>query len=274
MSVNALVTTEIARYRGDSCRISLPLTDPDASNAAFNPAGNRLLFTLKSRDTDPDSAALVQKFSDVGGITLVNPSIVTLVSADWDAITFGLTYEIDIQAENLSTGEIKTVSRGTIFFPNDVTKNATPSVAIYTTQPAALIAVQNRAVVTGLASLVADETKLAGIATLNAVPVGSTVCLNLAVTVDDGAGGTYAAIATVLFQLLSSTHATAVPLWLRPFDYDASANPCAWRLLGVFIDTVPAAWNGTTSKFHYMTTVGAAGAVSIAPDQVGVSLPA
>ena len=130
----------LSRYLGDNTRLVLPLTDR-ATGAAFKPAGHRLLFTLKLAAGLPDADALVQKSSAVGGITvLASPDIgVDLVPADFAKLRAEVAYVIDVQAQNLTSGAIKTVCKGSVTFDEDVTKAAELTIATYTTTPAALI---------------------------------------------------------------------------------------------------------------------------------------
>ncbi len=129
---------EFVRYRGDG-PISIPLTSPD-TGADFTPTGCVLLFTLKADESDDDADALVQKISSVGGITLANPSVVTLVPDDFASLVAGVTYEFDIQAQLVaSPNTIRTVARGTIKFAYDITQEATLSITTYTTSPSAFL---------------------------------------------------------------------------------------------------------------------------------------
>ena len=132
--------------------------------------------------------------------------------------------------------------------------------------------IQNRSSVTGLASAVADATKLGGIsAGTSGLPVGAVVVLTFSVTVNDG-GGTHTGTMALIYQVQSSTQNSA-PLWVRPYNYNASTNPVSYRLLGAFLDTLPAAYNADTGKFHYLGAAGAAGAVYTFADQTGTAAP-
>ncbi len=134
--------------------------------------------------------------------------------------------------------------------------------------------VQNRPAVVGLASAVVDPTKLGGIPTASGqMPPSSTVLLNLDVTINDGAG-THAGILTLLYRLTAGAHAQAAPLWVQGYDYDAATNAYVWRLVGAFLDTLPASYNADTGKFHYMGVAGAAGACFAYQDQTGTAAPA
>lgn len=129
-----LAQQDLVRYRNDSSDLSLALTHPD-TGAAFTPTGNTLIWTLKAKASDADTAALVQKISTVGGITVANPSIVSLVPADFAALDPEVTYEWAIRAQNVSTLKTLIVARGTLAFAYDVAEEITLSIATTTTNP-------------------------------------------------------------------------------------------------------------------------------------------
>ena len=196
-----LIEQELSRYRGDSAALSLALTDPD-SGGAFNPTGCVLIFTIKSAATDLDTAALVQKISSVGGITVANPSIVTLVPADHAALPARITYEWDVQAQNITSGAVRTVARGTLYFENDVTKDLTLSIDTIVVEPGsdyllseALLAARDEAV-----AAAATATTQAGIATTQA---------GLAATAKTAAEAAQAAAAASAAAALASESAAA-----------------------------------------------------------------
>ena len=131
------------RFYGDNVRFLLFLTSPD-DGSVFNPTGYQLIFTLKANPSDPDSAALVQKFSIIGGITVISASAgeiaVDLVPADWTLLTPGRNYFFDVRAQNISTGFLYTVFYGDFSPRWNVTRTFTLSIPTYTTTPAALFA--------------------------------------------------------------------------------------------------------------------------------------
>lgn len=135
--------------------------------------------------------------------------------------------------------------------------------------------VQNYSSVTGLASAIADPTKLGGIAAgTTGLPIGASVVLNFAVTVNDGGiPPTHTGTLTLIYQVQASTSNSA-PLWVRPYNYANPSNAVAYRLVAASLDTLPAAYNGTTGKFHYIGAAGAANAVYPFVDQVGTAAPA
>lgn len=134
----ALTETALARWRGDSSSLRLSLVDAD-TGAAFNPTGSVLIFSIKTDAALADTEALVQKISTVGGFTVVSASAgtvdVSLVPADFAEITPEIVYVFDLQAQHATTAAVKTVCRGTIIFPNDVTKEVTLSIPTTTTNP-------------------------------------------------------------------------------------------------------------------------------------------
>lgn len=157
----------------------------------------------------------------------------------------------------------------------DLGATGSPAFSSYITNTQFLIlGVQNRSTITGLAAVASDATKLGGLPTANAAFVaGTTMVLNFAVTINDGAG-THAGIMTLIYQLRAGTTATAWPYVGRPFDYNASTNAVVWALIGSFLDGLPAAYNSDTGKFHYLTAAGSANAVVVSLDQTGTAAPA
>lgn len=127
------IALELVRYFGDG-PITIPLTHPE-TGAAYTPTGT-LIFTLKTSAADADADSLVQKISSVGGLTLANPAVVTLVPADYTALARDGTYEFDVQ-EQIGSNPPLTVARGTITFAYDVTRELTISISTTTTNPAA-----------------------------------------------------------------------------------------------------------------------------------------
>ncbi len=121
--------------------------------------------------------------------------------------------------------------------------------------------VQNRTL-TGIASVVADATKLCGIATANgAMPANSKIL------------AAFGSNLQALFELVATTSSDA-NLLFAPFDYDAVTNAYKWRLRMVWIDGEPTLLNTDTNKRHQLSATGAANSVIVAVNQTGQSLPA
>lgn len=131
------------RFKGDNVRFLLYLTQPD-TGAVFDPTGYQLIFTLKANPADADSAAIVQKYSIIGGITVISATdgeiAVDLVPADWTSLTPGRNYFYDVRAQRVSDGFLYTVFFGDFAPRWNVTRTFTLSIPTYTTTPAALFA--------------------------------------------------------------------------------------------------------------------------------------
>ena len=158
-----IVLSSFYRYLGDSAALAMTLTDPD-TGAAFNPTGCVLIFTAKIRVSDPDSAAVIQKISTVGGFTITNATLgqvsLALVPSDYAALVSLKTYQIDVQAQVIATGTVKTVLRGTLLAETDVTRNTTLSIPTYTTNPSVQFGNYAALVLAGIASGVQSATLL------------------------------------------------------------------------------------------------------------------
>lgn len=123
---------EITRSHGDSSALTIPLYDPDTGARYGTPPAGPLLWTLKESSDDPDPAALIQKLSNVGGITLADPAIVTLVADDAAAIVPRKTYLWDI----LDTAANRTVATGNLWTAQRLSLTGALAVPTYTTDPA------------------------------------------------------------------------------------------------------------------------------------------
>lgn len=129
--------TKVTRFRGDTARIPFRLTDE--LGAIYNPTGKILIFTAKATATDPDTAALVQKISTVGGIYIVDATAglvhVELVSADYAVLAVGGEYPCDLQGQDPDTGAVTTVGRIVLAIAQDITQETTLSIPTHTTEP-------------------------------------------------------------------------------------------------------------------------------------------
>jgi len=125
------------RYHGDTAHLSLPLKHPD-TGAPFDGAGCILISTIKAKATDADTDALVQKISTVGGISVAGTTAdIELVPDDWIPLTVGTTYEGDVQAQSIATGDVLTVNRFRLQGSQDVTRSTTLAIETHTTNPPA-----------------------------------------------------------------------------------------------------------------------------------------
>jgi hypothetical protein len=126
------------RYRGDTISLALSLIDPD-SGEAFDPTGWALLFSLKLNPSEADLAALVQKSSVVGGFEVTAAAAgavtLTLVPADTAGLERDVPYQFDVQAQNATTGAVKTVCRGSLTLSADITNGVSLSIPTTTTNP-------------------------------------------------------------------------------------------------------------------------------------------
>lgn len=127
---------KFTRFRGDTKRLPFALVD---MGAPFNPVGHVLLFTLKDDPADADVDARIQKISTVGGFFVVDAAAgkieVELLPADDADLELGVAYPCDVQAQNQSTGAVKTVGRATLKLTVDITRDPSLSVPTFTTFP-------------------------------------------------------------------------------------------------------------------------------------------
>jgi hypothetical protein len=126
-----MIPTPTESYLGDSALLAIPLT---WQGRPFNPTGWHLIFTVKSAGTLPDTAALLQKDSNNGIEIRGTTALITLVPQDSATAAPG-TYAYDIQAQNIATSEVRTLSPGQHTFRRDITRETTTSVPVYTTAP-------------------------------------------------------------------------------------------------------------------------------------------
>lgn len=122
-------------YLGDNKTLTIPLTWEEAD---FTPDTDwTLVFTVKSSVLDADSRAKIQKITGVGIEHDETNALVSLVYADSATLDPG-RYEFDVQAQENTTGEVRTVARGKLEFQRDVTRSTSVSIPILTTDPAPL----------------------------------------------------------------------------------------------------------------------------------------
>lgn len=132
------MSTTFRVYRGDSATLALTLTEPFATTP-FNPTGWALLATFKADAGDADSAAVIQKSSVVGGFTVTDAAAgevdLELVPGDYTLIEGGQRYVFDVQAQNESTGAVKTVFSGILRVQDDVSESTTLSIPTTVANP-------------------------------------------------------------------------------------------------------------------------------------------
>jgi hypothetical protein len=137
----------LTQFLGDSTTHRIPLA---YEGEVFDPTGYRLIWTAKRSATDPDTSAVIQKMTSGLGITTAEVSGVWF--ADVSTVhqdTRDLTDKYlawDVQAEDLSTGQVCTVAIGTLALARDVTRQTFSSIPINTTEPGAGLGDMTKAV--------------------------------------------------------------------------------------------------------------------------------
>lgn len=128
---------QLTQFIGDSKFFSLPLA---WAGEPFEPdAGWSLIFTAKHSAGDDDNSAVIQKASGTGITVSGATAMVEIVPQD--TIFLPSTQLIwDIQAQSLTTGEVRTVAIGGLKLTRDVTRRTTTSLPIFTQQPGIPIA--------------------------------------------------------------------------------------------------------------------------------------
>jgi hypothetical protein len=124
---------KLNQFYGDSSTFTIPLEWDDAG---FTPGSDwHLIFTAKAKRTDPDDAALIQKATGAGITHSGTNALVALVPQDTRDID-AITIYWDIQAQHLTTAEVRTPARGTLKFSRDITRQTEVSIPIHTENPA------------------------------------------------------------------------------------------------------------------------------------------
>lgn len=124
--------TQLTGFIGDSTSFQIPLT---WAGTAFSPGETwAIIFTAKHRASDADDAAVFQKASNAG-ITLSGASTAVIATVPSDTATLqACTLHCDIQAQHLTTGEVRTVGYARLALSRDITRETTISLPIYTTE--------------------------------------------------------------------------------------------------------------------------------------------
>ena len=123
---------QLVQFIGDSKTHRVPLT---WDGEDFMPSNAwSLIFTAKHSAHDQDITAVFQKVSGAGIEVTGNLAEIEVVPSDTLALTATLLIW-DIQAQNLTTGEVRTLALGGLKLVRDVTRKTISSVEIHTTQP-------------------------------------------------------------------------------------------------------------------------------------------
>ena len=108
-------------FRGDSLPIGLTVT---VAGAVVDLTHAQLFFTLKQSASDPDSAALVKKDSNTGGITITDApngvALVNLIPDDTATLPLEQPLVADVQLID-GNGNLFTVASGTLVVHQDIT---------------------------------------------------------------------------------------------------------------------------------------------------------
>lgn len=124
--------TFLSAFIGDSETLSIPLTRNDGSE--FAPGEEyALIFTAKYVGTDPDTDAVIQKASGAGITVTGSTAVVSLVPDDTIEES-DRTLVFDVQAQHVTTAEVRTVAAGSLTLVRDITRETTTSVPVITTE--------------------------------------------------------------------------------------------------------------------------------------------
>ncbi len=125
------------RFYGDTCRLAIPMVHPD-TGLPFDGSGSVFLASCKNKASDPDTAALIQKISRGGGITIAGTvAFIDIVPENWARLVAGKSYVFDLQAQQIADGAVFTVAEWNFMGIQGVTRGLTSSVPIYTINPPA-----------------------------------------------------------------------------------------------------------------------------------------
>jgi len=117
-------------FLGDSQSLEIPLT---WNGLAFTPGDDwSLIWTLKAAASDLDSAAKIQKATGAGITVDETTATIELVPQDSTSLA-AARYVSDVQAQHVTTGEVRTVAYEKVEFVRDVTRSTQTSIPIRTT---------------------------------------------------------------------------------------------------------------------------------------------
>ncbi len=116
---------------GDSVTHRIPLR---WGKAAFEPGTDwGLIYTVKESIDDADEDAVIQKISGTGMTHSGSNALPTILPADTTALT-AKTYYYDVQAQHLTTGEVRTVAQNKLILTRDITRGVTVAIPVITTE--------------------------------------------------------------------------------------------------------------------------------------------
>ena len=127
---------QLIQYIGDTSAHTVPMI----WGGAFEPGTSwSLIWTAKHTAADDDSSAVIQKATGAGISVTEDTATIELVPDD--TLFLPSTQLVwDLQAQSLTTGEVRTVAFGGLKLARDVTRRTTTSLPIFTQQPGIPIA--------------------------------------------------------------------------------------------------------------------------------------
>lgn len=124
---------QLVQFIGDTKPHTVPMA---WAGEAFEPGASwSLIWTAKHNASDDDSSAVIQKATGTGINVTEDTATIELVPDD--TIFLPATQLVwDLQAQSLTTGEVRTVAFGGLKLARDITRRTTTSVPINTLTPA------------------------------------------------------------------------------------------------------------------------------------------
>jgi hypothetical protein len=128
---------QFVQFIGDTNHHTVPMA---WAGEAFEPGTSwSLIWTAKRSAADDDNSAVIQKATGAGISVTEDTATIELVPDD--TLFLPATQLIwDLQAQSLTTGEVRTVAFGGLKLTRDVTRRTTTSLPIFTAQPGIPIA--------------------------------------------------------------------------------------------------------------------------------------
>lgn len=109
-------TNKLSTFRGDSFTLNLNFTD--SNDAVINITGWTVFFTIKSKVSDADAAAVVSKTITSHTNAAQGQTVVSLSPTDTAALDGEYFYDIQFKKAD---GTVKTLVKSNIRFEEDVT---------------------------------------------------------------------------------------------------------------------------------------------------------